>query len=223
MKKLIIIALVVSIITGIAVFQFATSLEKGKNQETQPVVTAAQSISKGTVIEKEMLTIVEIPVEMVHQLAITNQEDVLGRITKENIEADEQILTSRLSDTNQENNNLSYAIDPNYRGVTILVDEERGVAGYLTKGDRVDLIAVMSDQNGMDSQYVVENIEILEIGPKSTGDKGGEYTSVTLLVPASDVTKLHYAILNGMEETDYRLVLRSPVDNAILGSTPFPT
>ena len=115
MKKLVIIALIVSLITGFAIFQFAVSLEKGNNLKTQPVVLAAQAIPKGTVIEKEMLKTAEIPIEMVHQLSLANQEDVLGRITKENIEANEQILTSRLSDTNQENNNLSYSIEPNYR------------------------------------------------------------------------------------------------------------
>lgn len=222
MKKLVIIALIVSIITGFAVFQFAVSLEKGKNLETQSVVLATQAIPKGTVIEKEMLKIAEIPIEMVHQLSIANPEDLLGRITTENIEANEQVLTSRLSDTNQENNNLSYTIDPNYRGVTILVDEDRGVGGYLTKGDRVDLVAQVLNNGVISSRYVVEDIEVLEIGPKSSGDKGGEYTSVTLLVPASQVENVHAAILTGME-LKYRLVLRSPVDHTILGTTPNPS
>lgn len=222
MKKLIIIALIVSMITGFAVFQFARSLEKGNNPETQTVVLAAQAIPKGTIITKEMLKTADIPVDMVHQLSITNQDDVLGRITKENIEANEQVLTSRLSDTNQENNNLSYAIAPNYRGVTILVDEDRGVGGFLTKGDRVDLIAQVLENGVISSRYIVEDIEILEIGPQSSGDKGGEYTSVTLLVPASQVEKVHAAVLTGME-LKYRLVLRSPVDHAILGAAPNPS
>ncbi len=221
MKKLIIIALIVSLITGFAVFQFATSLEKGKNQETQAVVLAIKTIPKGTVIEKEMLNTAEIPIEMVHQLAVANQEDVLGRITKENIEANEQILTSRLSDTNQENNNLSYSIEPNYRGITILVDEEKGVGGYLTKGDRVDLVTIwIKNDKTIVSEYVVENIEILKIGPSSAGDSGGEYTSVTVSVPASDVEKITYAL--SIDQTPkYLLVLRSPVDNTILGPRPF--
>ncbi|MBI4856515.1 MAG: Flp pilus assembly protein CpaB [Acetobacterium woodii] len=222
MKKLIIIALIVSIITGFAVFQFATSLQKGADQKTQSVVLAAQAIPKGTVIQKEMLKTEEIPIELVHQLSLANQDDVLGRITKDNIEANEQILTTRLSDPTQENDNLAYSIEPNYRGVTILVDEERGVGGYLTKGDRVDLVATIVDKNVISSQYVVEDVVILEIGPKSTGDKGGEYTSVTLSVPAAEVTKLHDAVSAGMQ-TKYRLVLRSPVDHTILGAKPYPS
>ena len=221
MKKLVIIALIVSVITGFAVFQFAISLQKGADQKTQSVVIAAEAIPKGTVIQKEMLKTADIPVEMVHQLSVANQEDVLGRITKENIEANEQILTSRLSDTNPENNNLSYAIKPNYRGVTILVDEEKGVGGYLTKGDHVDLVTIwIKSDKTIVSEYVVENIEILEIGPSSAGDKGDEYTSVTVAVPATEVEKITYAL--SIDQTPkYRLVLRSPVDNAVLGPKPF--
>ncbi|PKM60073.1 MAG: Flp pilus assembly protein CpaB [Firmicutes bacterium HGW-Firmicutes-4] len=221
MKKLIIIALIVSLITGMAVFQFATSLQRGADLQTQPIVLASQAIPKGTVIQKEMLKVAEIPVEMVHQLSIANQEDVIGRISKENIEANEQILTSRLSDTNPENNNLSYAIAPNFRGITIMVDEEKGVGGYLTKGDRVDLVTIWIKQDKtIVSEYVVENIEILQIGPSSAGDKGGEYTSVTVAVPANEVEKITYAL--SIDQTPkYRLVLRSPVDNVILGPTPF--
>lgn len=221
MKKLVIIALIVSLITGFAVFQFAVSLEKGNNLKTQLVVLAAQAIPKGTVIEKEMLKTAEIPIEMVHQLSLAKQEDVLGRITKENIEANEQILTSRLSDTNQENNNLSYSIEPNYRGLTILVDEEKGVGWYITKGDLVDLVTtwIKSDKTVV-SEYVVENIEILKVGPNGSGENGGEYTSVTVSVPASEVEKIHYAL--SIDQTPkYRLVLRSPVDNALLGPKPF--
>ena len=168
-----------------------------------------------------MLKTTDIPVEMVHQLSVANQDDVLGRITTDNIEANEQILTSRLSDTNQENNNLSYAIEPNYRALTILVDEEKGVGGYLTKGDRVDLVTIWIKQDKtIVSEYVVENIEILEVGPKSAGDKGGEYTSVTVSVPATEVEKITYAL--SIDQTPkYRLVLRSPVDKAILGPKPF--
>jgi len=216
----VIIALFVSIITGIAVFQFASSLEKGSRLKTQPVVLATQTIPKGTLIQKEMLKTSEVPIEAIHQLSMGNQDDILGRISKETIEANEQILTSRLSDINQENDNLSYSIEPNYRAVTILVDEEKGVGGYLTKGDRVDLVTVLLTKDGATSQLVVENLEIIKIGPLASGDKGGSYTSVTVSAPAADVTRMNYALAIDPQPR-YRLVLRSPVDNDTLGQAPF--
>ena len=53
MKKLIIIALIVSIITGFAVFQFATSLQKGADQKTQPVVIAAEAFPRALLFKKK--------------------------------------------------------------------------------------------------------------------------------------------------------------------------
>lgn len=215
MKKLIIIALVVSIITGFAIFQFAMSLQNGANQKTAPVVVAQETIPKGTVLMPEMVTVKQVPIDNVHELSVSNPEDIIGRITKESIEANEQVLTTRLTDTNQENNSLSYSIDPNYRGVTILVDEELGVGGYLTKGDRVDVLAAIPTG----AQFIVENVEILEVGSKESNKKGEEYTSVTLSVPAGEVPKLSYSLSSDVFV--YRLVLRSPIDNSIMGAHPY--
>lgn len=212
MKKLIIIALVVSIITGIAIFQFASSLQNRTDQKTAPVVVAQKTIPAGTMIVSEMVTVNQVPVEYVHELSISNADEVIGRITKESIEVNEQVLKTRLSDVNQENNNLSYSIDPNYRAVAILTDEETGVAGYLTKGDRVDVVAAIPSG----SQFIVENVEILEIGSKTTNKSGEDYTSVTVSVPVNDVTKLSYSLSS--DAFVYRLVLRSPVDKGIVGA-----
>lgn len=215
MKKLIIIALVVSIITGIAIFQFASSLQNRTDQKTAPVVVAQKTIPAGTMIVSEMVTVNQVPVEYVHELSISNADEVIGRITKESIEVNEQVLKTRLSDVNQENNNLSYSIDPNYRAVAILTDEETGVAGYLTKGDRVDVVAAIPSG----SQFIVENVEILEIGSKTTNKSGEDYTSVTVSVPVNDVTKLSYSLSS--DAFVYRLVLRSPVDKGIVGAQSF--
>ena len=218
MKKLILIALAVAIITGFAVFQFASSLQNGSNQKTQPVVVATKTIPKGTTILPEMVSVKQLPVDAVHPLSIGNVEDVAGRITKETIEADEQVLTSRLSDVNQENNSLSYAIPTNYRAVTIQTDEVVGVAGYLTKGDHVDVVS--TSISGV-TQYVVENVEILEIGSTATNKNGEDYTSVTIAVPVGDVTKLSYSLVSDVDTGLYRLVLRSPVDNGIAGPVTY--
>lgn len=219
MKKLIIIALVVSIITGIAVFQFTSALQNGSAQKTEPVVFAINTIPEGTVLTPEMVIIKEIPVEYVHVLSFNKIDDIVGRITKNNIEAEEQVLTSRLSDVNQENNDLSYSIDQNYRALTIITDEEKGVGGYLATGDWVDLVATIPTKEGITSQIIVENIEILKIGSKATNGKGEEYISVTVSVPVGEVTKVQFAL--SPTEPKYRLVLRSPVDTGTVGAQIF--
>ncbi|MBC3888945.1 Flp pilus assembly protein CpaB [Acetobacterium paludosum] len=221
MKKLILIALAVSIITGFAVFQFASSLKGGSNQKTQPVVVAVETIAKGTMILPEMITVKQVPVDFVNALSVSNGEDVTGRITRESIEADEQILSTRLSDVNQANNSLSYAVDQNYRAMTIQTDEITGVAGYISKGDHVDLIATMinsaDESKRVMSQTVIENVEVLEVGSKETTKSGDAATSVTVLVPVQSILKVNYALTEGK----YRLILRSPVDGTIANPAPY--
>ena len=51
MKKLIIIALIVSIITGFAVYKYATDLKNEYVIKTKPVVVAVKKIPKNTLIE----------------------------------------------------------------------------------------------------------------------------------------------------------------------------
>jgi len=219
MKKLIIIALVVSVITGIAIFQFISTLQSGAAKKMVPVVFAANTIPEGTVLTPEMVVLKEIPVDYVHVLSFDSVNDIVGRITKDAVEADEQVLSSRLSDINQDNNDLSYAVDQNYRALTIITDEEKGVGGYLVKGDRVDLVATIPTKEGITSQLVVENIEILQIGSKATNGNGEEYLSVTVSVPVGEITKVQFAL--SPTDPKYRLVLRSPVDLGTVGAQIF--
>lgn len=223
MKKLILIALAIAITTGFAVYIFATSLEKRFDVETVPVVVAVTKIPKSTIVEPEMMTVKQLPAEAVNALAVSNPDDIKGRITMESIEANEQILTTRLSDPNQNNNSLSFSIPQNYRALTIKTDDITGVAGYINKGDRVDIVAVMISQidaaQPVMSQMVAEYVEVLEVGVKTTDSSknDAEITSITVLVPQQDVLKVNYALSEGK----YRLVLRSVVDGTIITPPPY--
>jgi pilus assembly protein CpaB len=217
MKKLVLLALIISIITGFAVFQFAASVEKGPKEKTQTTVIAVKGIPKGTVILPEMITTKEIPVDYVNALAVGNINDVTGRITKENIEANEQILTSRLSDASQDNDSLAYVIPSNYRAMTIQTDEITGVAGFVSKGDRVDILATMLSGGTASSQFIAENVEVLAVGSKIKQSKNEEYVSVTVAVPVELVSKVSYALTEGK----CRIVLRSAVDKTAVNPAPF--
>ncbi|MGV8906498.1 MAG: Flp pilus assembly protein CpaB [Acetobacterium sp.] len=217
MKKLILVALMVSLIIGFGVYSFAKSLENRANVETRPVAVAVARIPKNTIIEASMVTIKELPKEFVNEQATGSTEAVIGRITLESIEANEQILSSRLIDSSNNKNNLSFSIPQDYRALTILTNEESGVAGYISTGDRVDLVAVMLSATGVSSQMITEYLEVVEVGVKGADSKEMA-TSVTVLVPVQEVLKVNYALSEGK----YRLVLRSLVDKTIVNPAPFP-
>jgi len=221
MKKLILVALVISVITGFGVYSFATTLEHRLSVKTVPVVAAIEKIPKSTIITPEMISVKQFPTEAVHELATGNPDDIIGRITLESIEANEQILSTRLIDSSQDNNSLSFSIPQNYRAITIKTDEVSGVAGYINIGDRVDIVAVML--TGTDatkivaSQMVQEYLEVVEVGVKSSSESDSLSTAVTVLVPDQDVLKVNYALSEGK----YRLTLRTVVDSAIDNPAPY--
>lgn len=217
MKKLILIALAVSLIIGFGVYSFATTLEHRLSMKTVPVVVAVEKIPKSTIITSEMITVKQFPAEAVHALATGNPEDIIGRITLESIEADEPILSSRLVDSSQDNNSLSFSVPPNYRALTIKTDEVTGIAGYINIGDRVDLAAVMLNGTTVASQMIEEYLEVVEVMANKSDDTKGISTAITVLVPDQDVLKVNYALSEGK----YRLTLRTVVDSAIDNPAPY--
>jgi len=216
MKKLILIALIVAVILGFGVYSFATALENRSNVETVPIVVALEKIPKSTIIQPSMITVKQYPPEAVHELSTDNPEDLIGRITLAGIEANEPILSTRLIDSTQDNNSLSFSIPQDFRAITILTDEISGVAGYINIGDRVDLAAVMLSGGIVSSKMIQEYMEVVEVMVNNSDDAKGANTAITVLVPDQDVLKVTYALSEGK----YRLALRSVVDSAIDNPAP---
>ncbi|MDP4118851.1 MAG: Flp pilus assembly protein CpaB [Bacillota bacterium] len=223
MKKLIIIALLMSIITGFAVYYYARNLENNLRVKTVPVAVAVKAIPKDTVIKAEMVTIKQFPKELVNGLVAKSIDEVKGRIAKQDIEANEQIFNNRLSDAGNKGEGLSYTIKDGYRALTFKTDEITGLAGRLSKGDFVDIIAMIPNKSvasGTESRMVLENVEVLELGIEQTvtdEKSSGTYSSVTLLVKAEDVLKVNSAISEGK----CTLVLRSVLDKNIINPAPY--
>ncbi|MDD2211515.1 MAG: Flp pilus assembly protein CpaB [Clostridia bacterium] len=217
MKKLIFIAFILSVITGFIGYNYLTNLEKKVAGQNMPVVVAKNQIPKHTIITAEMLDIIDLPQQAINPLSSSNTDSIIGKISKETIEPAEQILKTKISNAEEKNSGLSYTIAQGYRALTVKTDEVSGVAGEIKKGDRVDIVATMlgevNGQKVVTSRMIVENLEVLEVGMKSTDKNAARTnTSVTLSVLAADVLKINYALSEGK----YRLVLRSVVEKDIV-------
>lgn len=223
MKKLIFIAVILAVITGFAVYYYAKQLETKFDVPKVSVVVAAKAIPKNTLIKPEMVMIKQLPQDAVNQLSAKTIEAVSGHIAKENIELNEQILTTKLNSLDKKDTGLSYQIKEGYRALTVKTDEIIGVADYIKKGDFVDIAAILisSDKaKGVSSEIVLENIEVLEVGrnAEKLPEKSDEpIACITISVLATDVPKITYALSEGK----YRLVLRSIVDKNIVSPAPY--
>lgn len=229
MKKIYIVAIIMAVLTGIAIYNYAHHLEKKAEGESVAVVVASAKIPKNTVIKSTMIEVKNISVDAANSLSFKNIKDAEGKITKIDIEANEQIFTTRVTEKGSAEEGLSYAIPDGKRAITIQVDAVTGAAGFLNKGSHVDVIATVlapSPAGGSGvptSIMLLEDIEVIATGiyvdEAGKGDKSAaaEYTSVSLAVTADEALKLNYAATEGK----IRLVLRPALDKNKYYPQPF--
>lgn len=215
MKKIYLFAIIIAIITGFAVYLFASQLQKNSMiKDNQPemvsVVVAATDIHTNSIITAEMLTTVSYLKDTVSATAITDITEVIGKNAKYPIFKNEQILPEKIYVTGLvENEVLAARIKDGYRAFTIAVDNITGIAGNLTAGDKIDLIITRTVDDVPTTSYLMQNINIIAIGSASqyAGNptiKLTDYSSITLEVPAEDCVMLNHNIVNGF----VKIVLR---------------
>src|ERR1035437_7966715 len=111
---------------------------------------------------------------------------------------------------------LAGTIPPGKRAVAVRVNDVVGVAGFVSPGMRVDLLASGNPPNsnanlGTQTQTVLQNIEVLSAGQNIQKDAEGKPVTVqvvNLLVTPEEAEKLSLA----STDTKIQLVLRNPLD-----------
>lgn len=231
MKKIYLLAFIMAIVVGLAVYYFADSIKKAALEQAAVaegnVVIATRFIPPNTEITPDMVTLADWPVEAINQLAARRLDEVVGAISQMPVEMNEQILSTRIEMRGESGKGrLSYVLEPGYRAITLSVNEITGVAGNISKGDYVDLVVTMLnaefEKENPVSFFIVENVQVLSVGKKtiaSTENAGeAEYASVTLAVTPEQAIQVNYADRSGV-----RLVLRPVLDDQITGETWYPT
>jgi Flp pilus assembly protein CpaB len=149
-------------------------------------------------------------------------EDLIGRVAIKTIPAGVPILPTMLAPRGSLPG-LVVAIPDGYRAYTVKIDEASGVAYRVNPNDFVDVIVVMQVKRGRESEtiskIILQNVAVGAVGQSVDQDADGKVAkSVTLLVPAEEVPKLHLAqsrgqlslAMRGMED---KLMARSGLTN----------
>ncbi len=222
MKKIYLIAIIASVLAGVSLFNFLLTVKKESKINFEDIVVANIDIEAHTEITAEMLTIKQLPSEGIHPYAAKKASEIVGLVSTEKTLKAEQILIPKLKKIGENNSGMSYAITNNMRAVTIAVDEISGVAGFITPGDRVDILGVImtggQDAQEQTSTMFLQNISVLAVGKKLASKEGEApaYTSVTLLVSPEDAVKVNLVAATG----SLRMVLRGATDNEIKYAPP---
>lgn len=181
---------------------------------TRSVVVAATDLEVGAELTNDDLRIIDWPVSAVPEGAIADPKDIIGRGLIMAVVKNEPILPMKMA-SKEAGSGLPPAIPPGLRAVSVRVNEVIGVAGYVTPGTRVDVVATVnptSQQQDITSKVILTDVQVLAAGTKleRTGDKEKPVpvTVVTLLVDPNEAERLTLASSEGK----IQLALRNPLD-----------
>jgi pilus assembly protein CpaB len=177
------------------------------------VVVAKSTIPKHTRITAEMLAVESLPAGAVHPEAFGDLEAVAGSISRAEIVEGEQLLTARIAVEGQ--GSFSYRVPEKRRAISLPVNEITGVSGYISPGDKVDVLVTYSDEEingGAAVTYtVIQNAPVMAAGEltrEQDTDEQQPVGTITLAVTPGQAEVLAYAQLKG----SFYFTLRSPLD-----------
>lgn len=167
-----------------------------------PIVVAAGEIGAGTVIDEEMLEIVDIPAAYCAEGTASSVEEVAGRTAVVDIHPGTQLSTSSM--TGDEAASLADALEAGMVAYSVAVDAESGVASNVRQGDLVDIVTRENP-----ARAVLSGVKVmaLDASLSETGETG--YSTITVALTPADAAMLQTV----QAETPTRFVLAATADN----------
>jgi pilus assembly protein CpaB len=195
--------------------QKETDTLRAANQE---IVVAAQDILPGTTFNEEAMKkgltkTTPWPKTSIPAGAYSSPQQIVGKVARVKILANEPILESRLAG---EGAGLTVRLEAGKRALALPVNEIVGVSGFIVPDDRVDIILtttpVGATGDAKISKIVMQNKRVLSVA-QSTEQKDGKpqlARSITLEVTPEEAEKLSLA----SQEGQIILALRGLGDDA---------
>jgi len=219
------IALVVAVFFGLiaayGIYNFLSERQKTEDAlkaANQDIVVAAQDIPAGTTFNEEtmkkgLIKTTPWPKTSIPVGAFSSQQQIVGKVNRVKVLANEPILESRLAG---EGAGLTVRLEAGKRALALRVDEIVGVSGFIVPDDRVDIILTTTPAGGNAdtkiSKIVLQNKRVLSVA-QSTEQKDGKpqlARSITLEVTPEEAEKLSLA----SQEGQIVLALRGLGDDA---------
>jgi pilus assembly protein CpaB len=131
---------------------------------TTPVVVAAQDIPAQTVITPNMVTQTTVDQGKLQAGAVVNTADILTKTTMLPFKKGDQILGTAIAPNQQQFAGMASMLKPGQRAMTIALDSNSSVAGFLKPGDHVDVIGTFSVGQRTITRTVLQNVTLLATG-----------------------------------------------------------
>lgn len=225
MKKIGLIAALAAVICGIAVYLYISGVEqriaaasRETKVETADILVAAREIPPFTEITEDMLAHTACPADYVRPEMATEAVQVLGLQADGTIVEGEPFLMTKLGTSETLGASLSYDIPAGMRAMTVSLGTDAGTGGYITKGDRIDLMMSLAVDPKSETDYsrfapdsdkcfrteerittvVLKDAEVLELGEVTfDSEAGGLYSGLTLALTPEECLQVFSAMEQG--------------------------
>lgn len=218
------LAIFLGLIAVLAVRGVITSQKPAAVQtaEMTPVVVAMVPIDRGVELKPAMLKTVNYPSSAVPAGAFRSADQLVGkdvpaRTTVRSIIANEPVLAAKLSGS-EGKTNMSGALTPGMRAVSVRSSDVTGVGGFVLPGDHVDILLTRTVGKGEAettiTQVLAENS--LVMGVDQMSDQDADKPQVAKAVTVEVTPDQAQAISLGQSVGEVSLSLRQSADVAAL-------
>ena len=188
------------------------------------VLVATRPLNVGVPIEDGDVALRALAAEMVPAEGIFHVvHEAVGRVPRERILANELVRDERLALADA-GIGLNALVSPGKRAMSVAVDAETGVAGFIQPGNYVDVIVTirpddMEDDRKWVSKAFLQGVKVLAVGRRlESGEEAGKATSKRSSVRDKPTVTLELSLDESQElalsasRGDIHLVLRNDID-----------
>jgi pilus assembly protein CpaB len=159
---------------------------------TVRVLVAKQALSYGATIQPGNLQWVEWPKSAIPTGAFTSIEDLLGakgdqkRIVLRAIDPGEPLLASKITKAG-ESPRMSMNLGAGMRAVSISIDAVSGVSGFVSAGDRVDILMTRSLDGQLVSSVILQDVTVIAVDQRQNSEGASPRLGQTVTVEVDTV------------------------------------
>ena len=222
MRNNTVITLVVAIAMGGGAAYLARSWLHGQtiaaaaNQPANHIVIAAEPLAYGAAVTAENINEIPWYSDTLPEGAFASKDDLISggrRTVLYPLKRGEPVLRSKVTGAGQRAS-LASQLEEGKRAVTVRVDEERGVAGFVLPGDYVDILMIADEISSKRQSYsdiLLEHVKVLAIDQiaSEAEEKPTVARAVTLEVTKEQAQKILLASNVGK----LSLILGRPIES----------
>jgi pilus assembly protein CpaB len=225
----ILIAVVLALVATAALVVYVNGADRRAIADQDPVLVyvASKTIKAATsgedALNARSITRVPMPRKSVAAGVIRSPEQLKNRFAAVNIVKGEQLLLNRWVGAEDVAGRRLLPIPENHQAVSIGLDLQRQVAGFVTPGDRVGMVLTIPENDEETTRFLLQNVPVLAVGTTALANaatQGGgrvnqgrgsqNLTAVTLAIKQQHVEHVVHAV----EQGSIYLTLMPPNANA---------